>query len=221
VTQTPLGAPHAFIEEEVYSMLWRSIPRLMVLAFALLAAWPASAITITGATLIPAPPEIKRGALENSGILVFAEAQGFTLTSDLKLGKGGSVAAGTKVDVYYIIFDPQTLQKLTAKVNFGVEILGFARTSQTLKKTDFLGNPNTTYDPFQYRGLETGPGTSNRDHVKLSADKKELNFDIRTLSPGDVVRVIVRHDPVPEPGTILLLGLGLGGLSFASRRRRV
>jgi hypothetical protein len=201
-------------------MLRRSIPRLALLAFALLAALPqaAPAITITGATLVPAPLEIKRGSLQNSGILVFAEAQGFTLTTELKLGKGGTIAAGTKVDVYYVIFDPQTLQKLTAKVNFGVEILGFARTTQTLEKTDFLGNPNTKYAPFEFRGLEIGPGTSNRDRVKLSTDKKELNFDVRTLNPGDVVRVIVRHEPVPEPGTVLLLAMGLGGLSLVRRR---
>jgi hypothetical protein len=181
----------------------------------------ASAVTITGATVIPAPLELKRGALENSsGVLVFAEAQGFTLTTELKLGKSGTIAAGTKVDVYYITFDPETLKKLTAKVGFGVEILGFAKTTEQLKATDFLGKPGTKYTNYQYRGLETGPGTSDRDSVSRSTDKKELNFDIRTLNPGDAVRVIVKHEPVPEPGTLLLLAAGLGGLA-ASRRRGV
>ena len=203
-------------------MARRRILRWAALALGALVSSPlgASAITITGATVVPAPPEVKRGALESStGILVFPEAQGFTLTTDLKLGKSGTIAAGTVVDVYYITFDPVTLQKLTAKVGFGVEVLGFAKTTRNLKRTDFLGHPGTIYDNYRFRGLETGPGTSNRDSVKISADKKELNFDIRTLNPGDVVRVIVLHE-VPEPGTLLLFATGLAGLAAAGRRRR-
>jgi hypothetical protein len=203
-------------------MLRRWMLRTAALALLTLAALPqgAGAITITGATLIPAPTQVKRDALENSsGILVFAEKQSYVLTTELKLGKSGTIAAGTAVDVYYITFDPETLKKLTAKVSFGVQILGFAKTTEQLNKTDFLGNPGTKYERYAHRGLETGPGTSNRDSVSLSADKKELNFDIRTLNPGDVVRVIIPAQ-VPEPGTLLLLSAGLGGLAAASRRRR-
>jgi PEP-CTERM motif len=202
-------------------MAGRWVPGLAALAFLLLAAVPerGSAVTITGATVVTAPPTLNRGVIENAAVLVFAEAQGFTLTTDLKLGKSGTIAAGTVVDVYYVIFDPTTLEKLTAKVGFGVSILGFAKTTANLKKTDFLGNPGTRYDNFVYRGLETGPGTSNRDSVKLSADRKELNFDIRTLNPGDAVRVIVAHEVIPEPATFALFALGLGGLAAVRRRR--
>ena len=202
-------------------MARRWMLRMGVLALLTSAVQPqdARAITITGATLIDAPTQVKRDALENSsGILVFAEKQNFVLTTELKLGKSGTIAAGTAVDVYYITFDPETLKKLTAKVSFGVQILGFAKTTGQLNKTDFLGNPGTKYERYAHRGLETGPGTSNRDGVTLSADKKELNFDIRTLNPGDVVRVIIPTQ-VPEPGTLLLLSVGLGGLAAARRRR--
>jgi hypothetical protein len=197
--------------------------RPIALALLALAAQPegAGALTITGAQLVPAPTQVKRDALENgSGILVFAEKQNFVLTTDLKLGKSGTIAAGTAVDVYYVSYDPETLKKFTAKVGFGVAILGYARTTSQLKRTDFLGNPGTKYDSYLYRGIEMGPGTSNRDRLTLSADRKELNFDVRTSNPGDVVRVIIPHQPVPEPGTLLLLSAGLGGLAVTTRRRR-
>jgi hypothetical protein len=203
-------------------MARRWIPGFAALAFALLVAFPesGSAVTITGAKVISAPTDLKRDVFEDAAnVLVFAETQGFTLTTELKLGKGGTIAAGTVVDVYYVIFDPQTLKKLTTKVGFGVQILGFAKSTANLKKTDFLGKPGTKYTNYQYRGLETGPGTSDRDSISLSTDKKELNFDIRTLRPGDAVRVIVAHEVVPEPGTLVLLTLGLGGLAVVSRRR--
>jgi hypothetical protein len=199
-------------------MARRWIPGFAALAFALLVAFPesGSAVTITGAKVISAPTDLKRDVFEDAAnVLVFAETQGFTLTTELKLGKGGTIAAGTVVDVYYVIFDPQTLKKLTTKVGFGVQILGFAKSTANLKKTDFLGKPGTKYDSFTYRGLET----TGHDSISLSTDKKELNFDIRTLRPGDAVRVIVAHEVVPEPGTLVLLTLGLGGLAVVSRRR--
>jgi hypothetical protein len=204
-------------------MARRWMLRSIALALLALAAQPegAGALTITGAQLVPAPTQVKRDALENgSGILVFAEKQNFVLTKELKLGKSGTIAAGTAVDVYYVSYDPETLKKFTAKVGFGVEILGYARTTAQLKKTDFLGNPGTQYASYLYRGIEMGAGTSNRDRLTLSADRKELNFDVRTSNPGDVVRVIIPHQPVPEPGTLLLLSAGLGGLAAASRPRR-
>lgn len=178
-----------------------------------------AAITITGAQLVAAPPKLERRGLNSADTLVFAEKQGFTLTEALDLGKGGTIAAGTVVDVYYVIFQPASTTRLTNIVKFDVPILGYAYKSRKLKKTDFLGSPTTDYGQIQFRGLESGPGTSNRDSVRLTNERHDLSFDIRTRFFGDAVRVIVLH-PIPEPTTLLLFGVGVSGLGLLGRSRR-
>jgi hypothetical protein len=40
-----------------------------------------------------------------------------------------------------------------------------------------------------------------------------------TLSPGDSIGITSRFEIIPEPGTLLLLGMGVTGLALARRRR--
>lgn len=182
-----------------------------------IAAEPAQGVTITGARTVNAPARIRNGSFDNADVLVFAEAAGFTLTEALKLDGGVTLAKGTVVDVFYVIFDPAARTKKMGGVTFDVEILGIASTTGLLRKTDFLGKPGTDYGRFSNRGFESVPGTSRRDDLMISASGFTLNYNIRANNPGDAVRVVVAH--VPEPSTALMLAAGCAGLARIGRRR--
>lgn len=179
---------------------------------------PAAAITIDGARMVNAPARLVNGTFDDPDVLVFAEASGFTLLDPLKLN-GSVIPAGTVVDVYYVIYDPPERTWLTGTVTFDVDILGIAYTTKKLRKTDFLGKPGTEYTRFSHRGFEAVAGTSRRD--KISYSQGQIDFRVRAADPGDAVRVIVAHQPVPEPTTAVLLGAGCAGLAaLGSRKRR-
>jgi hypothetical protein len=180
-------------------------------------AQPASAITIDGARMVNAPARLESGSFDQADVLVFAEVAGFTLLEALKLN-GSVIPAGTVIDVYYVIFDPAGQVRKKAKVTFDVPILGVARNSRKIRQTDFLGKPGTDYSRFSHRGFESGPGTSGRDRITVS--QNSIDFSVRASDPGDAVRVIVAHVPIPEPSTALLVGAGCAGLAALGARRR-
>jgi len=199
-------------------------PRLLIalpalaLALGLLApSERADAITIDGARMVNAPTRLESGSFDQPDVLVFAEAAGFLLLEDLKLG-GTVIPAGTLVDVYYIIFDPAGQVRQRATVTFDVPILGVAHRSRKIRQTDFLGKPGTEYARFSHRGFEAGPGTSRNDRIRHS--EFSIDFNVRASDPGDAVRVIVAHVPIPEPSTALLVGAGCAGLAALRARRR-
>jgi PEP-CTERM motif len=196
-----------------------ALPALL-LCFGILAAWPSSqaaAITIDGARMVTAPSQLVSGSFDDGDVLVFAEAAGFTLVEALKLN-GSVIPAGTMVDVYYVIFDPPGQVRKKATVTFDVPILGVAFSSRKIRQTDFLGKPGTSYSRFSHRGFEAVAGTSRMDRISFS--EHSIDFRVRASDPGDAVRVIVAHVPIPEPSTALLLGAGCAGLAALGARKR-
>ncbi len=92
-----------------------------------------------------------------------------------------------------------TILGVMSQTNGGLEALS----------TPILGLPGTTYATFGNRGLE-----SNDDYTVLG---NQITLDLRVTQPGDWVRVVTAS-PVPEPGTLLLIGSGLAGLALRRRR---
>lgn len=147
----------------------------------------------------------------------FDEKQQVLLTSDLMVD-GGMIAAGTWVSSHMIFLNTEggRYQDTEATWTFSDEILGVMSDSTgqlEVDSSDLLGNPMTMYPdmPFGARGLE------NND--AYSAMANALYVHMQVTEPGDWIRVITAAKPIPEPGTMMLLGIGLIGGAYLRRRR--
>jgi hypothetical protein len=205
----------------------------------LLAASPAAAAVITAPNVveIAAPGSTLEGDLEdNTLIRLFAEstvtlasaltvdvtAPGIYQNGSAPIAASGSIAAGTKVDSYFIHFDPANgTQTGTGSVTFDTDILGVLVYTSTLAagSDGLLGAPGTLYVTGANRGLEFGP---SEDVVTLSSDLRTLTLSLREQSSRvDQLRVVVASPGslIPEPDTALLFGGGLLALAALRRRR--
>ncbi|HEY4085464.1 MAG TPA: PEP-CTERM sorting domain-containing protein [Bryobacteraceae bacterium] len=145
----------------------------------------------------------------------------------------GSIAAGTRISDTYIHADPVTSGTIfTGSVTFNTDILGLIVTTNDLFASDsFLGVTGTNYGGSTTpRGLELSP---TQDYFSISSNLRTLTFTLKTWAYTDDIRVITAgnfastfgassaaQSPVPEPGTIALIGLGLGLIAVGARRRR-
>jgi hypothetical protein len=143
------------------------------------------------AVVLPAPVSVQTGAWESdSQLRVFAERVDDVLTSPVTVD-GTTIAAGTKVNVYYAQADAvgslNTLHTFTGTLAFPTPILGIAVLSADLQATTpVLGHPGTSYSTSPDQGAERWYG----DSIARTADGKGLSLTFSVYNTSDAVRII-------------------------------
>ena len=187
--------------------------------------------TSDNANYIDAPASVVQGAFQNNNeFYVFNEQQNYTLTSDLAVdwlssdggslgnGSGGSISAGTRVNSYFLHFDPSSdAQEVYGQIDFSEEILAVIYTPMNLEGSDgSLGAAGTDYADKAWRGYES--------HVDL--DYSSLvgpnSLWIKNWANGDFTdqaRVITAA-PVPVPAALWLFGSGILAMLAVRRNKK-
>ncbi len=132
--------------------------------------------------------------LQSNNLFAFEEAVGVTLAQDIVVNQpmNGTIAAGTRVNSYYVAYDPATDRDIIGSVTFPAPILGMATQVDTLDASDTLGNPTANYLNPTLRGLEPG------DNASFSGATVMVDFSAGT--PGDYVRVITEVPDTDSDG---------------------
>jgi len=184
----------------------------------------------TLAAMIAAPGDVTDDAAFNTGMEGFDERQNVLLGAPLSIDGGGSIAAGTRVNSHMIFLNTGPGDSNQANGHYNVvwtfdgTVLGVMSDrngSLEVASSGTLGAIGTLYPaaPFAARGIENnngGVGPFSADGYTIGfAGLNTLRVGMSVTEPGDWIRVITA---VPEPATVLLLGLGLAGLGLRKRR---
>lgn len=167
-----------------------------------------------GAQIIDAPASVIDDTAEASYLQAFDEAQGVLLTSDLAVD-GGLILAGTVVNSHMVFLEVDGNARTShgATFEFDGDVLGVMSDRNgnlEAASSALLGAAGTIYPAaFSARGLE---GNDSYSFIGSS-----ISVDFTVTEPGDWIRVVTASE-VPEPSTVVLLGLALAGFVTARKR---
>ncbi|MCH7645126.1 MAG: PEP-CTERM sorting domain-containing protein [Myxococcales bacterium] len=163
---------------------------------------------------------------------VLASSTGIVLNVVLVAGAGGSRGAGVSVDYTTLVADFSIAG--FSSTPGGDLPLSFGSTSDTLSRIENLNS--AAIPPGLGDGLTAGQshilGTITFDSIgpggsfTLLSDANGFTDDVLNLAGAVITGTTTFNSstmnvsPVPEPGTLSLLGMGLGGLYVVGRRSR-
>jgi len=153
----------------------------------------------------------------------------------------GTIAAGTRVDSYYLRFDPVTNNTRLSdssgslSITFDTDILGLAMdnngivgSAAGLDETDdgttsangqaFEGPGAMTYKNAGSRGFELGTSSAG-DRFSISSNRRTITILNVFANGTDDLRIFVVA-AVPEPAALSLFGAGALGMYWMLRKRR-
>jgi len=95
---------------------------------------------------------------------------------------------------------------------------GTLSTGPQLSSLDWVDNPAAEIIGF---GLETNIGRLTNDLVSFGPHEIRVNLAGLTVESRSFFDITLQvSEPIPEPGTLLLIGSGLPGVGLGTRRRR-
>ena len=154
---------------------------------------------------------------QSPNLIAFNEKQDLIIPAPLSLGPNPTIPAGTTVSSHYVIFDPEQASSLIGYVDFDEPILALIAGSQPLQDTESaFGLNTTTYTYAPAVGFEL----NNTDSAMIaSGNPNRLMIQAGAASPGDHLRVLTGTLPVPEPGSLALIGIASLALLQLNRKR--
>ena len=167
------------------------------------------------------PNSVGNDSFQSFDLFGFDEEQNIVLTSPLQAniivgGMMGTLPAGTTAASHYIFFDP-TFATVTGTVEFDSDVLAIITSTTNLSNSDFLANTGVNYLNPGLRGLEFD------DFVSITGPR-QISVSFNTSSPGDYIRVLTAFSPgavIPEPHSVVLMGLGICAVGGVALRRRM
>ncbi|MEM1210887.1 MAG: hypothetical protein AAGI68_01180 [Planctomycetota bacterium] len=172
------------------------------------------------------PPNLNVNQVEGPDAFVFFEGT-TTLSADITVDGGGTITAGTAVDIHILHFDPViptsdvfTTLFAAGTVTFDDAVLGIVTSGPNLIATNNLvAGTSTIYNAFnvqQLEGADTASfaGSTVTFDLRNAGKNNGASFDqIRIFTVGSVSETVI-----PEPATLTLAAMG--SLLMVSRRRR-
>lgn len=154
--------------------------------------------------VIPPPVSVVPNVTEsNTDILVFQEQADLTLSADIPLDvhmpstyanskwtTPGVVPAGTRVNVYFLHFDPTSTVQKTGSITLPNPIIGTISSTANLEATDGpLGTSGVAY-PAAGTAPDRQIELSTNDAYTLSADRHTVSIDVNTSTSADQIRIV-------------------------------
>lgn len=181
----------------------------------------AAIISVSGDAFIDSFPsglDLHEFRAENELARVIDEKLGIFATTDAISTFAGPDIDNLFVDSHMIHYDPigQVSTSVFGRVTFNSLILAVYTSADALRETDSIFG----LDSVSYPTTIGVRGIDSQDGLVISDNWIEFRLTTARIDSFRVITQSLQPFPVPEPGTLALLGIGLVGMGLARRRKQ-